>query len=143
MPVAHASLGGITHPPILPDRAVVGSTASSRAFVVKVMIPAVRHPFGILESPVVWPWGRGGVGGLPFAALALRGPRSFSPLLGLLPLSLPHLGCLALALPLRSPLMFLRASERVALCKQQGGVARGRFPAGYVLRHTSHPTPPW
>ena len=56
-----------------------------------------------------------------------RGPRSFSPLLGLLPLILPHLGCLALALPLRrrpvevlmtsrcqkrkSPLMFLRASE--------------------------------
>ena len=68
------------------------------------MISAVRHPFGILESPVVRPWGRGGVGG---AALALqlgpgrpRGPRSFSPLLGLLPLSLPHLGCLALALPL-------------------------------------------
>ena len=74
----------------------------------KVMISAVRHPFGILESPVVWPWGRGGVGGLSFAALALRlgmgrprGPRSFSPLRGLLPLSLPHLGCLALALPLR------------------------------------------
>ena len=90
------------------------------------------------------------------------GPRSFSPPLGLLPLSLPQPGGLALALPLRrrpvevlidlplpeekKPLMFLRASERVvpwctiswilrhvALCKEQGGVTRGRLSAGYVL----------
>ena len=126
------------------------------------MIPAVCHPFGILESLVVRPWGRGGVGG-SFAALALRlgmggprGPRSFTPLLGLLPLSLPHLGCLALALPLRrrsavEVLIDLPLAEEevapdvlegfgesgalvhhlvnlapcIALCKKQGGVARG------------------
>ena len=44
----------------------------SPPLVVEVMISAVRHPFGILESPVVRPWNRGGVEGLPLAALALR-----------------------------------------------------------------------
>ena len=112
------------HPPILPDRAVVG----------------------------------GGVGGLPLAALALAWTGSagaFPPLLRLLPLSLPHLRCLALVLPLlRRPVEVLidlslpeeevapdilegigeggalvhhlvDLSPRVALCKEQGGVSRG------------------
>ena len=43
--------GGITHPPILPDRAVVGTAARSRALVVEVMISAVRHPVGDFPLP--------------------------------------------------------------------------------------------
>ena len=130
-----------------------------------MMIPAV---FGILA--VVWPWGRGGVGGLPFAALALqlgmgrpRGPRSFSPLLGLLPLSLPHLGCLALALEVLIDLPLPEEEAPDVLGREwcPGAPSRESCAMHCALQtarwcrsgevscrlcpphRTSHPTPPW
>ena len=148
--------GGITHPPILPDRAVVGS---DRAFVVKVMTPlgflkakwSVEELLGDFPLPPL-PFGLDWVGP--------EGQDPFPPFLGFS----PHLGCLALALPLRrrpvevlidlplpeeevAPDVLEGFGESGALvhhlvnlapcialcCKQQGGVARGRFPAGYVL----------
>ena len=61
--------GGITHPAILPNRAVVGPSTRSLAPTMEVVILAVRHPFQILPGPVVRPLWGGAVGSLAFAAV--------------------------------------------------------------------------